>query len=160
MSALVKAAIDAELATIERIVDTPVAPFGYGSDISGAADLDEAMTEVDGFTTLALAQALVRRLDCPRGALLDDLDYGIDVRSFVNRPTTTAEINALAGQIRAELLKDDRVESLTVIVAPTPTGSAMAISLSVLPVDARLGPFRLTLGVTSAELLIQELAAG
>ena len=77
MSAMVKALLEVELATITKIVDTPEAPHGYGSDISGAADLDPDMAEVDGFSTLALAQALVRRLDTPRGTLLDDGNYGM-----------------------------------------------------------------------------------
>ena len=158
MSAFVKAALEAELATITKVVDTPSSPHGYGSDISGAADLDPDMAEVDGFSTLALAQALVRRLDTPRGSLIDDGDYGIDLRSYCNRPTAAAELIALAGQVRGELLKDDRVDTLTVVMRPTSTGNAFDLELSIVPVDPRLGPFDLTLAVTSATIVIEAIA--
>ena len=157
MSQLVLDAIDAEIASLTRLVDTPVEPFGYGSDISGAADLDPDMAEVSGDTTLALAQALVRRLDCPRGTLIDDGNYGIDLRGYCNRPTTTSELRALAGQVRAELQKDDRVDSITVRLEPTSNGNAFALKIRVEPIDPRVGGFALTLAVTSATIIIEAL---
>lgn len=157
MNSTVQEAIDSYLAELEREVDTPVEPFGYGSDLSCTSDLDERMTELAGDSTLALAQALARRLDCPRGALPDDPDYGIDLRGYCNRGVTAAEIRALAGQVRAELEKDDRVDQAAVTVTPFPTGSSLRIEAAITPVDHRLGGFALTLAVTSAELLIEEL---
>lgn len=158
MSAVAKAAIATELALLTKVQDFPVAPFGYGSDIRGASDLEPDLSEVDGFVTLALAEAIVRRLDCPRGALPDDKNYGIDVRSYVNRGTTVKDLRALGGQIRSEVLKDDRIEALTVIVTPNPTGSELRIELAVRPF-ATNGEFTLTLSATSAEILIEEIRA-
>ncbi len=157
MTSTMQEAIDSYLAELEREVDTPVEPFGYGTDLSCDSDLREDMGDVAGDTTLALAQALVRRLDCPRGSLPDDPDYGIDVRSYCNRGIAANEVRALAGQIRAELAKDDRVDTLTVTVKPSSTGSTLIVEVFVTPVDARLGGFALTLAVSSAELLIEEI---
>lgn len=150
-------AIAASLAELEPDVDTPVEPFGYGTDLWCDTDLREDMAMVDGSTTLALAQALARRLDCPRGALPDDPDYGFDLKSYCNRGLTTDAIRALAGQVRAEVEKDDRVDRASVTVTPTPTGSELRVELAVTPVDARLGRFDLTLALTSAEVLIEEI---
>ncbi len=159
MSEIVKAAIAAELALLEQETDFPVEPFGYGSDISCDSDVAPDVAEVDPFSTLALAQAIVRRLDCPRGQLPDDKDYGISLRQYANKGTTAAEIQSLAGQIKNEIAKDDRVESLTVTVRPSSTGTTLRVELAVLPVAARLGGFTLTLSVTSAAILIEEIKA-
>jgi hypothetical protein len=162
MNATVQAAIDAELALLERVVDPPSAPHGYGSDLSCTDDLTATMDEVNGFTTLALAQALVRRLDCPRGGLPDDPDYGIDIRAMLNRGLTTRELRDLAGAVRLELEKDERVDSASVTFRPAPDGSSFAIEIAVTPIDARLGTdgeggFSLTLALTDAALLLEEL---
>lgn len=157
MSAIVKAAIAEFLAIEERVVDVPTGELGYGSDISCAVDVDARMSEVDPFSTRAIAEALVRRLDCPRGALVDDPDYGLDVRGMLNRGTPATEIQALAGQIRSECQKDDRVDDVRVIVTPSPTGRELRIQLHVTPIDPEVGGFSLTFAVTSLELLLEEL---
>jgi len=156
VNATVADAIATETASLTREVATPTAPFGYGSDISCARDLEEGMPEVSGQTVLA--QALVRRLDCPRGALPDDGDYGIDLRSYLNRGLTVDQVRGLAGAIRSELTKDDRVDTVAVTVTPTPTGESIRVSIAVVPRDATLGgPFTLILAVTDGGALIEEM---
>jgi hypothetical protein len=157
MNATVQAAIDAELALLEREVATPAAPFGYGTDVSLTSDLSPTLELVDAFSTRSIAEAILRRLDCPRGALVDDPDYGIDVRSMLNRGMTDAEVRALAGRIRAEVEKDDRIDTATVIVTPTPTADELRIQVVATAADARTGRFSLVLAVTSAEVLLEEL---
>lgn len=157
MSAEVKARIAEELALITALVPFPSEPFAYGTDISCDTDLDPTLSEVQGDTTLALAQALVRRLDCPRGENPDDPSYGIGVRQFLNTGKTEQEINQLGGQIRAELTKDDRVDSLTVIVTPSNAGKSLRIEIQVVPVDMDLGPFSLTLNASSSSILLEAI---
>lgn len=159
MSTTAKNVIASELALLVQVADFPTSPFGYGSDISGDQDLSEDMSETNGFTTLALAQAIVRRIDCPRGALPDDKDYGIDIRSYCNRGVTADEIRSMGGQIRNETLKDDRVDSVLVVVSPSPTGKSITIEMQVAPFDSTIGNFSLTLSASSAEILIEEIRA-
>ncbi len=159
MSAIVLDAIAAEVAMLTPDVAAPLEPLGYGSDVRCSSDLDERAEEVGGFSTLALAEALVRRLDTPRGSLPDDPDYGLDVKGYCNRATTAAELLALAGQIRTELQKDDRVDLAAVMVAPSASGGTLAIQIRIVPVDPRLGPFALTLAASSAEVLLEAMAA-
>lgn len=109
----------------------PSAPWGYGADLSCDSDIAPTGAEVSG--TLQLAQALVRRLDCPRGAVPDAPDYGIDLRGHLSAGLTSTEYRALAGAIRGELAKDDRVESLTVRVDPGTRGERLGIALRVQP---------------------------
>lgn len=157
MSNIVRDAIAEELALLTKTVRTPKEPFGYGTDLSCESDIDVRMTEVNGLTTLALAQALVRRLDCPRGALPDDPDYGIDLRSYCNRGMTTADVRALAGTIRVELEKDDRVDLASVTVTPSPTATELSVRISITPIDARIGGFTMTLAVDTTTIMLEEM---
>lgn len=156
---LVTDAIAEGLAELERVQDHPVAPFGYGSDLSCSSDLTPSMLEVAGDSITALSQAIVRRLDCPRGALPDDADYGLDLRSYVNRGTTADEIRSLAGAIRNEVTKDDRIDRARVELTPSPTGSEIAIRLDITPIDQAIGGFSLTLSATSSAILLEEIGA-
>lgn len=156
MSALVKNALASMMALLPRVTDAPAEPFGYGTDIWCERELDPSL-DVDGTSTLALAQALMRRLDCPRGQLIDDPDYGLDLRAELNKGTTKRETEALASRIKLELTKDDRVESAKVTVAPNPDGSMLRISIRVTPADAR-GPFTMTLAVTSADVVLEAIS--
>lgn len=159
MNSTVEDAIAEGLAELERVIDAPSPPHGYGADLRCTSDLRPDMAEVDGNSTLALAEAIVRRLTCPRGGLPDDPDYGIDLRSYLNRPTTADGIRALSGSVRSEVEKDDRVRAASVRLEPTPDGSRLTVRLIVVAADPQLGQFSLTLAATSAEVLIEELAA-
>ena len=167
MSDEVKASIASQLAELELLVAFPLPPFGYGSDISCDFDLDPDVLEVDPFSTRALAEAIVRRLDCPRGQLPDDPNYGIGLRQYLNRGTTDRELLNLAGQVRAELIKDDRIQSVSVTVTPGIVARNLRIELAVLPfradideaADAGAEGFELTLNASDASILIEEIRA-
>lgn len=159
MNALVRASLDAELALVTRLVDVPTGSLGYGSDLSCSDDLDPGV-ELDGVADapVLLAQALVRRLDCPRGRLPDDADYGIDLAAYLHRGLTVTEQRGMAGAIESELRKDDRVSLARVTVTPSAEGSRIEIAIQVDPVSPSLGGFRLTLALSDAGLLLKELS--
>lgn len=159
MSAEVKARIEAEISLLTQVVQFPESPFGYGSDISGDFDLDPTMAEVDPFSTLGLAQSIVRRLDCPRGENPDDPDYGIGLRQMLNVGIVDADINRIGGQIRAELSKDDRIDTMTIVVTPSNNGKNLRVEIRVRPVGVAGGPFILTLNASNAAVLIEEIRA-
>lgn len=129
----------------------------FGTDIAtpvgddGLPDLDPFFGLVDGYT--ALAQALLRRVVTPTGAVIDDPAYGHDVRVYLNDadPSPTA----IAAAVRAQWLADERVEDARVVV--TFADNALRIEGVVL---AGEGPFRLVLAVSAvtAEILTAEAA--
>jgi hypothetical protein len=157
MNATVLAAIEEELAALERVAPTPSAPFGYGVDLRCASDLTETMEEVEADSTLAIAEAQARRLDCPRGGIPDDPDYGISLPSMLNRGTTADDLRALAAQVRSELEKDDRVDQVGVTMTPAEDGGSFTVQTATTPIDPAVGGFRQVLAVTSAAVLIEEL---
>jgi hypothetical protein len=151
---IVTDAIAADIATLTRLVAVPTGALGYGTDLSCVSDISETLVEVDAFSSLGIAQALLRRLGTPRGRLADDLSYGLDLRGYCNRAVPASELRDLAGQVRGECAKDDRVYDATVTVT-SPDTSSLTVSIVVQPADPDLEPFSLTLAVESGQILLE-----
>jgi hypothetical protein len=112
----------------------------FGVDLAGILDVGSTLVLTSG--RRALAEALLRRLTTPRGSLFYDFDYGFDLRSFISAPAP--QPGYLEMQVRSELEKDERVESVEVEV------SFISETLTVrLTVTDGSGPFKLTLAVTN-----------
>jgi hypothetical protein len=156
MSQLVLDAIAASTAELTRLVPVPTGPLGYGTDLSCVEDVTEDLAEVDPFSPQAIGEALLRRLTTPRGQLPDDPNYGMDLRGYCNRGVPTGELREIAGQIRSEVTKDDRVEDVSVVVT-VPALNAMSVRIDVTPADPSLDPFTLTFAVTSGQLLLEAI---
>lgn len=118
----------------------------FGSDAYCLDDLQLIDTLVTD-PNILVCQRVARRLQVPRGALgliNDDPDGGLDVRQFVNARLTTTQIQAAEAQIKAEVLKDEEVESATVKVTLSNQSGALSISIAM---TSATGPFLLTLSV-------------
>lgn len=124
----------------------------YGTDLWCVSDLTSDMSEVSGRTLLA--QALARRLQTPRGGLIDDPDYGFDVTAYIDDDLTDREIARIRTGISAECVKDERVSSVT--VTTTFAKSTLVIAIDVVDLQ---GPFRLVLAATSVTISILKVAA-
>jgi hypothetical protein len=149
---IISAALATQLSTLERVYtpDTSEA-LGYGRDLSCVDDLAPDFGDVDPQSTRAIAEALARRLMTPRGTLLDDPTYGLDLRQYLNTglvlPNGVADVSIA---VRGECRKDDRVDDLTVTVDYTLATRVMQIALTVTPVDVALGVFTFTLVLDAA----------
>lgn len=157
MSDVVRDAIAAELARLTRVVPSPTGDLGFGSDLSCTTDLDERMVELAGTDRLVLAQATLRRFITPRGSIPDAPNDGLDLMAWVSLGTTSTDIRALAGQMRAEATKDDRIAEASVTVSPSANGSQLSTSVRVVPADPAIAPFTMVLAVTSAGVLLEEI---
>lgn len=157
MSVLVKAAITEKLLALNATSTIPSAPFGYGSDIWGESDLSPQMEEISE-TALVVAQYAVRRLGTPKGTLPDDPNWGIDLSTYCNRPTTWRELASLESEIESELLDDDRVDQVRAQVSSSGDGVSLSVRLLIVPEDPNSKSFTLTLSVSPIEILIEELA--
>lgn len=114
-------------------------------------DLDPMFGMVSG--TKSLGQALVGRLTTPRGGLFYDSDYGTDLRAYLNAPMTQQALAKLSGDVQAECLKDERVQS----AACSPTWSAASGVLTLhVNVITGSGPFKLVIGVTSMTVALMQ----
>lgn len=115
----------------------------FGSDLAATDDLDANAREVEGDELVA--QAIYRRLTTPRGQLLDDPDYGLDIRSFLQASMTAADLALIGGRIRAELAKDETIDDVQATVKLT---AAQTITVD-LAVTTGQGPFRMVFAVTA-----------
>jgi phage baseplate assembly protein W len=83
----------------------------FGTDLG---DLEQGDVLVAGQTNLR--DALVRRLQTPRGGLWYDPDYGLDLREFVQRHWDDAAQYEMQILTQAECEKDLRVQRAEVTV--------------------------------------------
>jgi hypothetical protein len=129
---------------------------GYGRDLWAR---DQILTGRYANGPELVAQAIYRRLTTARGTLVDGDDgqvYGTDISDFVGMVGPDSAIDALPDVVSAEVLKDDRVESVDVSAAITRDSAGLAtVSLAL---DVRLrdseDDFTLTLAVGDAGTVI------
>jgi phage baseplate assembly protein W len=121
----------------------------YGVDVGilfegpAGVDIDATGALVSG--VLAVAQAVARRLLTPRGSLLGDPNYGLDIRYFLGEGLGQAEVYALERAVAAEAEKDERVLSARATASLDAEGT-LTIEVDI---ESDEGPFGLVLNVGS-----------
>jgi len=155
MNFIVKNAIDESISLLTVTSSIPVAPFGYGSDLSCENDLDSRMTEVHE-SALVLAQYCVRRLDTPNG-LPDNDEWGLSISEYLNFPTTLRQLSQIEGSISSELRDDDRIDDVSVSVQFSADYKEITINLGIKPLDSLVNEFTLILSVTDTGIIIEEM---
>lgn len=113
----------------------------FGSAWSCVSDMTIPAIVVSG--NRVVAEAIARRLQTPRGGLLDDPTYGFDVTDFVNDDLTAGDFARLNAGIQAECLKDQRV--LTTDVS---TSLVVGVLIVTIVVGTAAGPFTLVLAIS------------
>lgn len=126
MNSTVQRALARGLASMARDLEPSASPWAYGEDISCGFDLNLGET-VSGNDLLRESQ--IRRLDCPRGGLVDDPDWGIDVRGSLNEGTTREELATLAARVRTELARDPRIATVAVTLATSAYGDRWDLAI-------------------------------
>ncbi len=117
----------------------------WGVDLDWKDDLAPTGRLVRGFELLA--QAVFHRLRTPRGACQDAPDDGLDLAEYLSSPMTPAQIASVPGEIRSELLKDERfVEADVTFTQQAPDAFRFRIQIT-----PSVGPeFDLVIGVKNA----------
>lgn len=120
-------------------------PTDYGIDVSCLPDLDDTFAPLAGIAVIA--QAIARSLE--------DAQYGVDLRQWLNESLEAANVFHLQQTIEAQCLKDERVQSATAVVSQLSLYQ-LQIAINVEPMQS--GPFRLVVNVTAltVELLSVE----
>lgn len=105
--------------------------------------------------SMVVVQALYRRLRTPRGTLRggpEEQAYGLDLEEYVGDLSSDALLASIPAVVRAELLKDDRVQD--VVVTPTiihTDAGEIELRLDIAgKLSGSLESFALTLGVSRA----------
>lgn len=124
----------------------------YGRDISCT---DSLRTGRYASGPRLVAEAAYRRLTTPRGMLrggTDEEHYGFDLLQKIGEVGSAAVLAAsLPGQIRNELLKDERITSVDVVVTVVKTTPGIELFIAI-NAETDAGPFGLTLGVSEVSV--------
>lgn len=108
-----------------------------------------------------VAQNQYHRLITPRGMLRggpEEENYGLDLAALVGQADTPALRNSMPGQIRAELLKDERVSDVRVGMTSTQEGGLTTYTFTVVGQTAE-GPFELVLKASNVTVELLGLKA-
>ncbi|MBA3841093.1 MAG: hypothetical protein H0X39_00460 [Actinobacteria bacterium] len=145
-------ALAISMAELTQSVTPSTGELGYGTDLACVTDLSADLAEVDPLSPSAIGQALVRRLSTARGTLIDDPNYGLDVRGFCNHGVPVKDLRDIGGAIRLELVKDDRVQDVTVTVTQ-PYQTGLKVVIVVVPAVIGLAPFDLTFAIADGVIV-------
>ena len=125
---------------MENALGTPASAMSmlpeYGTDVSTYPDLDDTFAPLSGIRVIA--QAMARSLE--------DAQYGVDLRQWLNESLDAADVFHLQQTIESQCLRDERVQDISVVVAQ-PTLYELRIAIDIEP--SQQGPFRLTLKVST-----------
>jgi len=121
----------------------------YGQDVSTNPDLDPLFGWISG--SAAVGQAVARRLQTPRGALVSAPNYGYDVRGLLNASIGPSDTITIAAEIVSEVEKDERVLGATATVTFDAARMTLSISLSI---ELATGPFPLVLAIDRVSVSI------
>ncbi len=107
-----------------------------------------------------VGEAAYRRLTTPRGMLRggeEEANYGLDLTSFCGTTNPKATAASLPGRIKAELLKDERIDTVDVDVLVTTIGPETSFTITI-KAQTGVGPFSLQLLASSATVELLGLA--
>ncbi len=113
----------------------------FGSCWSCTTDLTMPSIMATGFRVVG--EAIARRWQTPRGALVDDPNYGFDLSDYVNDDLGRGDLTRIGQSASAEALKDERVISCDVSISLDTAGLMMVTAR----VGTAQGPFQLVLSV-------------
>lgn len=120
--------------------------LGYGHDLACVSDCSDDFAELGPDDPRIILQAIARRYQTPRGGLLDDEEYGFDLRGALHAGMTQRDLRQLQSKAVNEAMKDERVETVTLRL--TYAGGEVHGHLHVTPRDPRRAPFAGVLRIT------------
>lgn len=116
-------------------------------DASGVIDLTPDMRKASGRDVLS--QSLIRRQTTPRGSVLTSPNDCVDLRQLLSAGMSQAQLQATASALRAELLRDQRVNACQVSITVNTATGATTINEQI---QSSLGPFTLVLTLTAGSI--------
>jgi hypothetical protein len=129
-----------------------MATVDYGTDVFCVTDLDPSFRLVSGQQTTG--QAVARRLITERGTLLDDPNYGTDLRKYLGEPKSASVLARCSSDAEREALQDERVESAA--AESTYVGDDLKVSVELTTAE---GAFELVLGINAVSATLLTVGA-
>jgi hypothetical protein len=156
MTDIVRTTIDQYISQVTKASSTPSPPLGYGVDLVCVTDLTARLDETDPNSLESLAQDSFHRITTARLSLIDDPNYGIDIRAALSVGQTPQQIQSWSGQLSSELKKDDRVALADVTIVFSAPADYL-ITIVITPEDPSITAFTLVVAVTNGEALLEAI---
>lgn len=158
LNAIVAAAVESELLTVERVMSPPTGDPGWGSDLVCRDDLTDDMRERDGNDPAGVLEDLYRGLHTHPGELPADPDWGVDlVRELSAGHTDWREIRQ---RVLQQVTRDDRLTDVSVDGSWDPGSETLRLEISGELVDSG-EEFNLTMVADeSGSKLVEAIANG
>lgn len=155
---ILKDAIAAAIASevIPELVPTPVAPFGYGRDLSCAWDITADLKETDPESVDGIIESVIRFITTDRDTIPDAPGRGTNVMRFLNRATDPQELRESEGVIRNEIEQDDRIDRAEVSLTLTNNGQRLRVHFKIRPESISLQPFDFVFAVDASGAMFLE----
>lgn len=132
---------------------TPLVSPPLGRDVSATTHVHRGRV-VSG--ARLIAEALFRRITTPRGRLLSDPNYGIDVFALLNAEMTPEYEATIPPRVRAECSKEPRVQDVKVTLVRVSGTVSREYELTISGTTAE-GPFELSLAVNDVNVRVLSL---
>lgn len=104
-----------------------------------------------------LITALVRRLSTATGSLFYDLEYGLDLRTFVNTEITRSTLDEIRVAVENQLERDPRVETIRCNVTFNKQAFSLLLDVQVTPIIGQTFTLVLSVDKVTVELLEESL---
>ena len=156
MSAIVKTAITEETAKLVRFAPAPTGDLGFGSDLVCVDDFTDNFDELDPSGVLGMAQDAYHHVTTDRETVPDAPDFGLDMTRYLNTPTTADGLRAAAGEMKNELEKDDRFDSVSVTITQESI-LFFTVRIVIAPKDPLLDTFTLIVAVVNGQAHLEAI---
>jgi hypothetical protein len=150
-----RAQIERLLADIPAVTPPVEGELGWGRDLSCVQDCTDGFAEIGPYDPAIITQAIARRYQTPRGTLLDDAEYGLDLRGFLHKGMTQKAIRQLQTQALGEANKDRRIDRSATQLTLSLVAGVMRAALRVTPLDPRGNPFPFVVRISAAGAVVE-----
>jgi phage baseplate assembly protein W len=102
-----------------------------------------------------LTQAILMRLSTKRGMYWLDTEYGLPLSGYVNDGLTIDALARIPHEVTAELEKDPRIGSASVVAKQTtgPQGVSMTLGIQVTPVEGQAFTFVVAVSALTIDIM-------
>lgn len=143
------------LAELPAVTPPLEAELGWGRDLICVSDCTDTFAELGPYDPRIIMHAIARRYQTPRGTLLDDPEYGLDLRGFLHKGLAQKDLRQLQTQALGEANKDQRIERSATQLSLSLVRGVMAVALRVTPRDPRGNPFPFVVRIDAAAAAVE-----
>jgi hypothetical protein len=155
VNAFLNAQIDRLVAELPAVTPPVEGELGWGRELSCVEDCTDSFAEIGPYDPAIIMQAIARRYQTPRGTLLDDPEYGLDLRGYLHKGLTQKDLRQLQTQALGEANKDQRIDRSATQLTLSFIASIMRVSLRVTPRDPRGNPFPFVVRISGLSAVVE-----